>query len=442
MRKISPQGAKAREVDPKRLGLAMKIYDTAWRGLVPILRASSRLKEGYGQRRSEAALAPADLWIQAASGGEAYLAWSLLCTLDPRTPVRVLVTTNTRQGMDILEKAAADTAGSGLRVVPGWFPFDRPGLMQKAVGQVNPRLVVLLETEIWPGLLYALKKENRPVWIINGRISEKSLAGYSKFGRMLRVLRPHGILAVSAADAARFAELFGPDIVSEIPNIKFDRLPTAEGPKAAAAPDKILPPGARFLVLGSVRQEEERQVGKLIRHVRARCPQVITGLFPRHMHRLDYWKNALSHMGVAWQLRSRLKGVAEPGRVILWDTFGELSGAYASADAVFVGGSLARLGGQNFLEPLIYGNRPVIGPSWENFSWAGETIFRQGLVIRERNWRAAADRLVSHLQHPPRREEIRKQAIEYISARQGGTRKACRVIEEYLDRQKPAKEGA
>ncbi|MBS3733039.1 MAG: 3-deoxy-D-manno-octulosonic acid transferase [Desulfobacterales bacterium] len=418
------------------LNLAVKFYDAGWGLFLPVLRLSPRLKEGYAARRLESSLPWADLWIQAASGGEAYLAWSIIRELAPGRPVRVLVTTNTRQGMDILEKAAAEiSAGpSGITLLLGWCPFDKPGIMEKAVSQVNPKLVVLLETEIWPGLLHALKRRRRPAWIINGRITGKSLARYKKGRIFLDLLRPEGVLAVSQADAARFAELFGKEVVSEMPNIKFDRLPAAQRPKNDPGLSRLIPPDGGFLVLGSVREQEEIQIENLIRRIHARRPDAVIALFPRHMHRLGHWENALSRMGAKWDFRSKLQSSARAGQIILWDTFGELTDAYALADAVFVGGSLAPLGGQNFLEPMACGNRPVIGPSWDNFFWVGEALFRQGLVLRENNWQAAADRLVDELRIPPAREEIQKQAEQYIAARRGGTRRACRVIENYLSR--------
>ncbi|MFP4194857.1 MAG: 3-deoxy-D-manno-octulosonic acid transferase [Desulfobacterales bacterium] len=417
------------------LKIALKCYDAGWRLFIPALFLSSRLRDGYEERRLASALPRAELWIQAASGGEAYLACSLIRELQPDRELRVLVTTNTRQGMDILEKARAGISAdsSGITMLLGWCPFDRPAIMEKAVSRVNPTLTVLLETEIWPGLLYALKRRNRPAWIINGRITKKSFSGYRKIQPMMRQLRPEKIFAVSEAYAARFSDLFGKDIVSVMPNMKFDTLPSE---KDSAGRDGrlqgILNKEAKFMILGSIRRQEEKQVRNIIKHVHLNHPDAIIGLFPRHMHRINHWKRELTKMAMAWQLRSKLHTTAEPGRVILWDKFGELSQAYPAADAVFIGGSLAPLGGQNFLEPLVHGCRAVIGPYWENFFWTGKEIFAKGLVIKESNWQSAAGQLVRQLENPGEKEEIRRKALCYITARQGGTKTSCRIIEKYL----------
>ena len=121
------------------------------------------------------------------------------------------------------------------------------------------------------------------------------------------------------------------------------------------------------------------------------------------------------------------------GTIVLWDTFGELNLAYALAKAVFVGGSLAPLGGQNFLEPMIFGITPVIGPFWENFTWVGEDIFKQGLAIKADNWQSVVSELADQLQGPIPDEQHQKAAICYITDRKGGTAKSCGIIMKELE---------
>ncbi len=409
---------------------AIRLYDIAWRAAIPLLRLSARLKDGYNQRRLTSNLPPADLWIQAASGGEAYLAETLIRQLSPGRPTRILVTTNTRQGMEILGKISPPITAENphCHITAAYCPFDRPALMEAAAAQVNPKLVVLLETEIWPGLLYALRARKCPVHIVNGRMRKNSLAGYRRFAGMLYKIRPESVLAISAADAARFAEIFGKDVVSVMPNIKFDRISFSQEANAVKK-SPLIPAGIDFLVFGSIRREEEGNIKEMLKKIRHECRDAVIGLFPRHMHRIDHWRSVLNQVApTAWRLRSEMAAPAKAGEIILWDTFGELAKAYASATAVFVGGSLAPLGGQNFLEPLTYGIVPVIGPSWENFSWVGDAIFRQGLVEKAANWQQAADRLIRQMRTPPDNERIIRTARAYISTRQGGTEQACRRI--------------
>lgn len=437
----------------------LRVYDTAWALTLPLLRLSNRLKDGFAHRKTEAGLPEADIWIQAASGGEAYLAWTLAKQLRPPGPIRILVTTNTRQGMDILEKAKTELAlsNSRLTLFPAWFPFDQPSLMDRAVSKVTPKLAVLLESEMWPGFVSALKDHHCPVLIVNGRMTPKSMSGYLKFPKTCKKLRPDHILAISDNDRVRFQKIFGDNHITVMSNIKFDRLeiaPTDEKTNVIlntaadvpgsvkidseinpppGSPSRLIPMESRFLVLGSVRQEEEVQLSGIIKKIHDARPDVIIGLFPRHLTRLDYWKNRIIELGLRIHLRSGTEvSVVRGGDVILWDIFGELSSAYGMADAVFVGGSLAPLGGQNFLEPLVYGCVPVIGPSYENFAWVGEDIFREKLVIKAENDNDVADHLIRQLENPAKRAETVIKATRFISARQGGTRRACRVIENAL----------
>ena len=127
-----------------------RFYEAGWRIAMPLLRHSSRLEDGYDHRQHPEDLPAADIWIQAASAGEAYLACSLLDNLNPFRPVRVLITSNTRQGLDIIEHFISSEKRNNASVTafPAFFPFARPTVMAAAVGRVNPKVMVLLETEI------------------------------------------------------------------------------------------------------------------------------------------------------------------------------------------------------------------------------------------------------------------------------------------------------
>lgn len=418
---------------PPSITLALKLYEVLWACATPLLRRNARLAEGFESRRTGNNLPPADLWIQAASAGESYLSWSILDTLAPAHPLRVLITTNTRQGLDILRQAIHATGPSHPLVTAdcAYFPLDRPSTMKQAVARVNPRLMVLLETELWPGLLAALKTSGRPCILVNGRITPKSLKGYGRLRGLWRHLGPERILAISREDAGRFAALFGSDRVGVMNNIKFDRLTIPEAPVQNPLRG-YLPETAPFVVLGSVREEEEEAVADMMDRIMVERPDAVIGLFPRHLQRLSAWETRLSAMNRPWMRRSAMGGPAMPGRILLWDAFGELNHAYALASAVFVGGSLAPLGGQNFLEPMIHGVVPVIGPYWDNFTWAGEELFHQGLAVRVPDAHAAAEEIRKRLERPIPLADLKTAALRYIARRQGGARQACGAMEPML----------
>lgn len=417
------------------LRILFGLYELAGRLAVPFLRHNDRLADGIEERLLKVRPPSADLWIQAASAGEAYLAVSIIESLKPVQSLNVLITTNTRQGRDILDQAVANVNASrpNLTVRCAFFPFDRPGLMRRAVRLIRPRLMILLETEIWPGLLRALKKAQVKIGVVNGRMTAKSFSNYRRFGQLWPALAPDGVMAISSADAQRFAGLFKTSAVTVMPNIKFDRItfnpPTG---RAAGALNKILA-HRTLVVLGSIRQEEEADILKLIGFLLARHPDVVIGLCPRHIQRIEHWCHMLTAAGRPWVLRSKLTGSADPGSVIVWDTFGELNLAYSLCRCAFVGGSLVPLGGQNFLEPLAFGIRPVIGPHWDNFAWVGRDIIEMGLVQQVADWRQAGACLADGIDEPEKKATVRSQALAYIQSRQGGTHRACREIENQLN---------
>jgi len=416
---------------------AFCLYNMGWGLAIPALRMNHRLAEGFKQRTLKHKMPPAaDLWIQAASAGESYLAWELLKGLRPARPVRVMVTSNTSQGMEILERAIDDITPNdrGVSACAAYFPFDKPTIMETAVRNISSKIMVLLESEMWPGLLAALKKYRCKTLIINGRITAKSLRRYLIWPSLWRDLRPDKILAVSEKDAKRFSVLFGREYVDVMPNMKFDRIGLTQGMPYTKNPlEGILRPDTPLLVLGSVRREEEPVVEKIVVDIHRRLPETIIGLFPRHMHRIKYWKKVLYRLAIPWTLRSKIQKHVPHGTVILWDTFGELPLAYELSKAAFVGGSLAPLGGQNFLEALTCGVVPVIGPSWENFAWVGQEIVEQGLVRNATNWKEVTDILVETMEKSPSYEKVRETALRYVEDRQGGTTLACRLVAEFLN---------
>ncbi len=417
--------------------IAFRIYSFFWSAALPWLRWNRRLARGYHQRTlKDKRPGAADLWIQAASVGESMLALEILKTLRVEQPIRILLTSNTQEGIEILDRGLSRQIKKPDRTQTAihYFPFDKPSFMAAAVAGIRPRLMVLLETEIWPGLLQALKTQNCKIIVVNGRITEKSLRRYHLWPSIWLNLRPDKVLAISPGDADRFGRLFGRDGIEIMPNIKFDRLESPESsPPIKNDIDGLLAPAVSFVILASVRQQEETSVKKIVAEIIAKRSQTVIGLFPRHMHRLAYWQKTLAQTGIRWSLRSKIETRAPVGSVVLWDTFGELLSAYHYAKTAFIGGSLAPLGGQNFLEALVNGVLPVIGPSWENFAWVGSEIIESGLLRVADDWKKVAAVLLKDIDSPPNRQDVITAASRYIETRRGGTHIACHHIADCLE---------
>ncbi|MFW5837165.1 MAG: 3-deoxy-D-manno-octulosonic acid transferase, partial [Desulfovibrionaceae bacterium] len=350
--------------EPLSLKLLRPLYDAAMAAAIPLLKSHHRLEDGYAERTlSETLPARADLWIQAASAGEAHLAVHLLDSLDLGRRLQVLATTCTRQGRDILEAGSKRLAESGKPVLltAAYLPFDKPSLMRRAVDHVQPQAMVLLETELWPGLLWALRRRQVPTLVVNARMRTRSLSRYLLARKLFAALAPSEVLAVSDADARRFQTLFPDARTSVMHNMKFDRLtvgdpvPYTQNPLAS-----LFRPTTPLLVMGSMREQEKHHTARIIQRVRAERPNTVIAVFPRHVHHVDNFAAAFQEHGLSFTLRSQAEQPVPFGTTLLWDGFGELGLAYWLAKAAFVGGSLAPLGGQNFLEPLACGVVPVM----------------------------------------------------------------------------------
>jgi len=406
--------------------IALRAYDALWRLLPPLLKRNPRLREGFAQRMLQTPLPRAELWLHAASAGESYLAESIAQALIPVVPqgarLRILTTTNTCQGHDILSRAGERLAGSNAPVAlfAAYCPFDRPSLMRAAMTGVNPAVVALLETELWPGLMASAREHGATLVVANARMSPRTLARSLPLAGLLRPFGPHEVLAISKRDANRYTALFPNATVTVTPNIKFDQLRLDTPPNPPQALSALLPGDAEFVVFGSVREPEETAVTTAMAALLDERPQAVIGLFPRHMERLRVWQERLQAAGLRFYAKTALDGPAAPGSIILWDAFGELRDAYSLARAAFLGGSLAPLGGQNFLEPLAAGTPAVIGPHWKNFAWVGREIVDAGLVREVRDASELAPALADICAAPQERKDVRSALAEYVRPRQGG----------------------
>ena len=168
-----------------------------------------------------------DVWIQAESGGETLVAWEIIKTLPPQGRVKILLTASTMDGLDALSKTAMDFSQSrpDLEIWTSSFPFDATNLMRKALRIYNPKVVLLLEAELHPGLMSQCKALGIPLILANARISTDKLAKCLGNKSLWQEIAPQQTLAITEEDAARFRILFGKkEHVSTISNIKFDYL--------------------------------------------------------------------------------------------------------------------------------------------------------------------------------------------------------------------------
>lgn len=417
------------------VNLLAGLYRAAWWAAMPLVARSPRMAAGWEQRTLATDHdGPYDVWIQSSSGGESLLANMVVSRLADMAgedrPLKILATAGTREGIESLEKGLAhlsDQTG-GIDVSLSYFPLDAPRLMERAFDRIKPRLAVVIETELWPGYLISARRKSVPVLVINGRMSEKSFGFYKHFHWFFSTVGPNRVLAISDQDGERFARVVGQDKVSVMNNIKFDRITPRSSSVNTSPVTANLPPNVPFVLLGSIRREEEEMILTTIRELLSARKNIVVGLFPKHIARAAHWIKELENSGITALKRSETGSVVQAGCVIVWDVFGELANAYDPAAAAFVGGSLANLGGQNFLEPLAFGLRPIIGPYWENFAWVGRRIVEAGLVREVENEHELSRALLADLDATTSREETIARVRAFFGPLQGGTRRVCNEI--------------
>ena len=278
---------------------------------------------------------------------------------------RVVVSTTTDTGQNLARQRFGDSNVF-------YFPLDLSFAVKAYLRALQPKLLVLAESEFWPNLLHQAHEMGVPVAVVNARVSDRSLPRYLRFRGLLRgVMRNVDVfLAQSEEDAQRLVRIGAPsERVHVGGNLKFEVKPVADSEfvdefSAALDREEIGP----VIVAGSTLEGEEAILLDCFRQVLAQFPQGMMVLAPRHPERFATVASLLEASGLPWQRRSQWNDQTQiAGRVLLLDTIGELASLYEFSDVAFVGGSLVPKGGHNVLEAAQSGSTILVGPHTENF---------------------------------------------------------------------------
>lgn len=378
------------------------------------------------------------LWIHAVSVGEAVQAVRLAGEARRRMPgTPVVLSVTTLAGYEV----AAGLKDARDPVV--FFPFDFRGAVRSFVDAVRPRALVLLETEIWPGVISELSERGVPVFIVNGRISDRSIGRYRMLGPFLKGLlrRLSGIGVQDETMKARFLELGAdPFKVHVTGNMKFDWLPPREESWIVAALDAHFrrETAPFFWIAGSTHEGEEELLWGAYRTLRARRGRVRFLIAPRHLERIPAILRSAARSGV--RVRKVSEALARNGSgdwgedILLLDQMGVLAGLYRLADAIFIGGSLVPVGGHNPVEPAFFEKPVLFGPHMENFREMAEEFQRAGAAVRVGSAADLEKELAALWEDPERRRRLGRAARDLVTRHQGATRRNAERIVGYLNR--------
>lgn len=359
-----------------------RLYNALWRTSAPFARRwLARHPQHHLLAQRFTGTLPAEavggIWIQACSVGEVTTALPLVRALRDRYPATpLLLTASTTTGHRLAEERC-----QGL-CTTGWFPFDHPGTVRRALAASRPRLLILLETELWPNVILEARRAGVPVLIVNGRIADKTFARYRRFQRWLQPVFAalHTVAAQSARHADRYIALgVPPDRVMDTGNLKFDGVRTAVDSRARTRlrTETGIPADCPVLLFGSTRPGDEALASACWTTLREEQPQLRLLIAPRHMDRLPE-TIALFNEPVLLRSEQKAGKRLQGERVILLDTLGELTDFYAIASVAVVGGSFyAGVDGHNPMEPAGLGIPTVFGPHMNNFLEAAEALVQQ-----------------------------------------------------------------
>jgi 3-deoxy-D-manno-octulosonic-acid transferase len=368
------------------------------------------------------------IWFHAASVGELSAVAPIAAAFKERNPAAaVLVSTATLSGLALAAEKIPAASQTLL------LPLDFPGTVRRMLRLVEPDLLVITETELWPNLVREAKRAGCQLALVNGRMSPRSFQRYRLFRGFLRqILACFDLLAVQTeSDGDRFLTLgANPQRVKIAGNTKFDQVPT-DGVRSLGI-ELRLPQERPVWVAGSTRPGEEEIVLDAFLRVRAEVPEAVLVLAPRHLERLRAVEHMLGERRLSFTHRSRVARELLDFPVILVDTMGELAKLYGLGRVAFVGGSLVPLGGHNPLEPAVLGVPVLFGPHTEHFAKTVEILKRRGRAQEVASAEELAAAVIQLLLHPEEAQARGEAARQAVSAHRGAAELNAELLQKLM----------
>ncbi|MBC8206720.1 MAG: 3-deoxy-D-manno-octulosonic acid transferase [Kiritimatiellales bacterium] len=357
------------------------------------------------------------IWIHAVSVGELFVALRFVEEYRKVHPEALFViSTNTSTGHK-LAKQKLDS-----RDVLIYFPLDFPFVMKRVFSALNPLRLILVECEFWPNMIREAQRRNIPVALINGRISDSSFGGYKKIRLFTDpLLKMIDLFCMQGQqDAERVIALGArPETVKAIGTAKYDLQPSAAdaaAPARAVLQQAGVPDDALVLLGASTWPGEEEALCKIYKTLREKHPNLFLVLVPRHAERRDDVVSAIEGQELTCSLRSQNISKSD---VLVIDTTGELMSFYAASDVVFVGKSLCKHGGQNPIEPALFGRPIVVGPNMENFPSVMDDFLSANALRQVADFQTLEKTIDELLGDEPTRAELGAAARQVLEDQRG-----------------------
>lgn len=401
------------------------LIPVAWFHLLWRARRQPEYLQHVGERFGRYSARPSApvIWIHAVSVGETRAAEPLLKALKQRYTDHAIVMTHTTP-----TGRAAGEQLYGDRVSRCYLPYDLPFAVERFLNHFDPKVGVLMETELWPNLIQHCEQRHIPLFLVNARLSEKSARGYSKIATLIResLQSLSGIAAQTDSDAKRLSSLGAPaPLVTG--SMKFDIAVPNEMLTRGEALRELIGRARPVFLAASTREGEEPIV--LDAFSQLNVPNALLLLVPRHPQRFDEVAKLLQERGLRFARKSRGDVVSASTQILLGDSMGEMFAYYAACDIAFIGGSLVPLGGQNLIEACAVGKPVLIGPHTFNFAEASDLATEIGAAVRVNDAKSLAAAAEHWLKDPNGRERASASALEFANEHRGATARVMRMIE-------------
>jgi 3-deoxy-D-manno-octulosonic-acid transferase len=316
-----------------------------------------------------------------------------------------------------------------------YAPLDLPGAVNRFFDRIQPRLLIIMETEIWPNLYYEAAVRDIPVMIANARISERSFGAYRRLRKMTAAAlsQVSRIAAQSEVDAGRLLEIGAErQLIDVTGNLKFDVSLPPSLIEQGEAIRLAWGTGRMVLLAGSTHEGDEGPLLKAFVRLLKKFPEALLVLVPRHPERFGRAAQQARAAGLKISLRSDGISCPASSQCFIVDAMGELQRFYAACDVAFVGGSLDRIGGHNVLEPAALAKPVLIGPHTFNFEDICSQLVAAQAAIRVSNaeeLEAAANRLFTN---PELRDQMGRAGLNLVRSGQGALERTLKIVNELL----------
>ncbi len=358
---------KRRQTFWRRLGLKPSPQQSGTSSVNRLVKS----KDSRGRRCSESSGGRRPIWVHALSVGEVVSATPLVKALRSRFPKHALVfTASTQSGFQtaarLFDRYAVEIA---------YFPYDLPFCVKKIINRIDPALVMIVETDIWPNFIHFTRARNIPVMLVNARISGKAMRGYLRFGFFTQLMFGAftTVCVQSRADVSRFNRLgIALERLEVCGNMKFDAQPLETSDRDIERFRQALKLSAArpIIVAGSTHPGEEAIILKAWPQLKQNQPELLLIIVPRDPNRSEEIRRLCQNVGVSSQTLTQWRGQPNPVRcpdVLIVDVIGKLQTLYGLAHIAFIGGSLAPCGGHNPLEAALLAKPILFGPDMRDF---------------------------------------------------------------------------